>query len=628
MLKSWILLAGATLLHAVIWPASLPAQEKPLAINGTFYSGYYSSYTRGGGNENQSVDFVPAGATFDINGFYSTPDFLSYWIQQELNAAPQATDAGFEGGNGIRTRITALRNSILPVTFHYSNVQLKDAYFGSLTQVSSYTLKNRNKDLGLTAALQHAGLPTATIDWGTSSVQSQSLSEGIPDYTSRSDHLNLNGDDKLWGWDFQGFAGRQRQTSDLFTLTDGTYSSTLQQRVTQYRGSARRTFLEDSELYIDGGSQSTANTVLNQPIDLTTRYSSANLRLFQRKRWKTSLRAGYTSNIAGLMLTQLVSGLGSNGSIAPDASALAPFHRTTSYLNLSSLTSMDLSHGLGLYSSVDRSAVLTAGDSGPSSRYLTTAGGVTYSRTFRWGGLSGQYGRSFGVGSITGQTGRIDGQNYAVTAQPGKRDGLQLDFSVRGSDQNIHNTIPAQEHSLAGDGGIGLRVFSGFRARFGGGWQWSTFSNTGNEFRTNGYTARAGIEHARFQFDASLNTSIGNSLQSYGTLFSGIGVESALITPLHPIPSDFRGLNFTLHIIPTQKLELTALYTRSVQHLEGVVANDFQIIDIHATFHFRKLQFVAGFFGSNQIYSSYLATYPETQRGRYYIRISRTAKFL
>jgi hypothetical protein len=609
--------------------ASSSDGERPLKINGTLVSGYYSAYTRGGVNGDQKVDFVPAGATFDINGYYLTPDLLDYSIQPELNESPQASDAGFQGGNGIRMRITSFRKQAFPITFRYSNVQLEDVYFGSLSQLSSYTLKNRDRELGVTAELRHSGLPTAIIDWGTSSVQSESMIQMIPDYNSRSDHKNVNLSYQFLGWDIRGFAGRQNQASDLFTPQSGsTDSSVLQQRTGQYRGSARRIFLQDSELSLDGGIQSTSNLILNRPIDMTTRYANANLRLFQRRRWKTSLRAGYTSNIAGLLLTRLTDGLSGNGSVAPDASVFQPFQRTVSYLNLNGLTSVDLSHGLGLYGSADRTEVMTANDGSLNSRYLTTTGGLTYAKTFGWGSLSGQYGRSFGMGAVIGQAGRVEGQTYVATIQPGKWDVLQLDFSMRGTDQRVVNEMPAREHSLGLEGNVGLRVFGPFRARLGGGWQQSTFANTGNDFHTEGYTGRIGIEHPRFQLDGALNSSAGNSLQAYGQLFSGIGVESRLFTPLQLLPSDVRGITVTLHINPMRKLEFTALWTRSIQHLEGIVTNDFEIIDVSATFHIRRLQFKAGFLGSMQSYASYLAAYPETRRGRYYIRISRTVKFL
>jgi hypothetical protein len=625
VLKAWAFRAGAILIFA----GSLSAQEPPLSVQGTLSSGFYSADTSGGGNGSQSIKFVPAAALLDIKGYYLTPDLLDVSVQPELDASPQASEAGFQGGNGVRTRVTLLRKRAFPLTLRYSNVQLEDVYFGSLSQVSSYTLKNRNKDLGFATELKRSGMPTAVIDWGTSSVDSKSGISANTDYQSHTRHGNVDSEYVRWGWDFKGFAHRQQQTSNLLTSVDQTGTmSTLEQKVTQYQASGRRSLPWDSELYVDGGNESTANALFSGPIHMTTRYASANLQLRQRRKWKTSLRSGYTSNIAGLLLTQLVGSLASNGSVAPSASVLQPLQRSISNLNLNALTSLDLSHGVGLYGSADRTAVLAAGSNNLGSTYVTTAGGMTYTRNLHWGSFSGQYGREFGIGSVTGQRGRIGGQNYTATVQRGTREGLQFDFSVHGTDQNVRNEQTANNRSLAWDGSVSHRLFGQIGARVGGGWQQSAFKNVGNDFHTNGYSTHASIEHPRLQVNASLNTSLGNSLQAYSQIFGGIGAEAALITPLHLVASDLRGTSFSLHATPLRKLELSALWSRSIQHLEGVVANDFEIFDAHATYHFRRLQFVSGVFRSYQTFSSNLATYPETQRGRFYVRVSRTIKFI
>lgn len=625
MRRTWIILAG----FIVIFTGILSAQEKPLTIDGTFSSGFYSAYTRGGGNENQNIDFVPGGAVFDLHGFYKTPDLLNISLQPELHAGPQASDAGLQGGNGFRTSVSLLRRSVFPLTFRYSNVQLTDAYFGSLSQVSSYTRSNRNKNLGLTSELRPAGLPTVIIDWGSSSVDSQSGITAIPDYISHSNHINLDTKYERWGWDFLGFARRQQQTSDLFSPAGQSGNlSFLRQNVRQYQGSARRALPWDSELSLDAGSQSTANLLLSQPIDLSTRYANANLRLFQRRKLKTSLRAGYTSNIASLLLAQLVGGLGSSGSLTPDAAVLLPFQHAISSLNVNSLSSLELPHGLGLYGSLDRTTVLTASDSQLSSSYFTTTGGITYAGKFRWGSLFGQYGHEFGIGSVTGQSGTIEGQNFSMKAQHGTLDGLELDFSVIGRVQGIRNAQPADDHSFASEGSVARRLFGQVSGRVGGGWQEGTFTIAGSAFHTQGYTVHGGFEHPRFQLSGSLNTSLGNSLQAYSQLFGGIAAQSALLSPIQLSQSDLRGIALSLHTNPIGKLELAALWTRSIQHLEGLVANDFAIMDVHAAYHFRKLAFELGSFRSTQLFASYLATYPETQRGRFYFRVSRTVKFL
>lgn len=625
MSRGRIFLAGVFL----ILQGALPAQEKPVKITGSFSTGFYSSYTRGGGNEDQSIHFVPAGGQFDINGYYLTRDLVDYWIQPEFNAGPQASDAGFQGGNGIRTRVALLRRRAFPVTFRYANTEMKDVYFGSLSQVSSYTQQNRNKDLGLTFELKRPGLPNTTFDLGTSSVHSKSDLAMIPDYRSDSNHLNLDSSYKHWGWDFTGSASEQNQTSLLFTPTsDGPNTSLLKQKVTQARSSAGRQYLRDSDISIDAGYQSTSNLLLNQPIDLSTRYVNASLRMFQQRRWKTSFRAGYTSNIAGLLLTRYVAGLTGNGTIAPSESVLVPFSNTTSYLNFNGLTALTLSHGFGLYGNVDRTAVLTASNRNLNSQYITAAGGVTYSGRFRWGAFSGQYGRGFGFGAITAQNGKIEAQNYVATMQPGNMERLRFDLSVRGIDQRVLNERPEEEHSLAWDANVEIVLLRSLRSRIGGGRQQSKLTTTGNDFRTEGYTAHMDIEHPRFQLGGSLNSTVGNTLQAYGQLFSGVGVAGALLSPLQLIPSDLRGFTLTLRLNPWRRLELTGLWTRSVQHLEGIVSNDFEIVDIRLTYHFRKLEIIAGYFRSSQIFASFLAAYPETRRARVYVRITRSAVLL
>jgi hypothetical protein len=561
-----------------------------------------------------------------MNGYYLTPDLISFSAQPELNLGPQATEAGFQGGNGVRVGLTFLRKSIFPLTFRYSNLQVEDVFFGSLTQISGYTLKNRTKEIGLTWEFKPHGLPETIIDWGNSSVDSKSGIAEVSDYTSRGNHLNADTRYERWGWDLEGFAHRQEQESNLLaSLGVATNTGSLRQTVVQYQGSARRGFLQDSELYVDGGSQSTSSLLFTLPIDLTTRYAGANLRLFQRRRWKSSLRAGYTSNLASQLLALAAGSLSAPGSVAPDGNILQPFSRGIANFEVNGITNLILGKGFGAFGSVERSAIVSSDQVGPlSANYLTTSAGLTYARSFRSWNLSGEYGRECGVGSITGQSGTIQGQTYMASAQHGKSDGLQFDGTVHGSGQSVHNAQPLTNESFSVEGSVADRIFRDFSARIGGGWQWGSIVNSANEFRTNGYTARLGIEHPRFQISAALNDSLSNSLPFYNELLGGIGLASVLITPLQIIPSDYRAMNFTLHANPLRKLEVSTLWTRSRQHLDGFLTNDFELLNIYLTYRFRRIQVEAGFIRSNQTF----AYYPFTLRERLYIRFSRTARLL
>jgi hypothetical protein len=604
-------------------PAVLAAQER-LAVTGTFSSGYYNTVTRG--ESDQSLAFVPIGARFDISSYVLSPDFLDISAQPEIDYGPQASDAGFQGGNGITFRSTFLRKGVTPVTFSYSNVQVEDVYFGSLTQLSGYSLKNRNKDLGITWQYRPANLPSFTVDWGRNSVDSKPDIAGLSNYLSSGSHLNVDSAYDRAGWTFNGFFHRQADTSNLLAPQGGSpVAGSLVQNVMQYEASARRGFWTDSELYVDGGTQSTSSLLITLPVDLSTHYTSLHLRLFQKRRWKSSMRAAYSSNIASQLLAQAASSLAGPGSAAPDIYQLLPFSHGLSSFNLNGATTVALAYGFGLYGGLERNAILSASQTGPiNADYFTTSGGLTYAHGFSWGNLSGEYGRQFGVGSVTGQSGTIQGQTYRFGAERGKTGDLIVNLTVHGSDETVENVQPLTNRSVAVEGTVARRIVGRLSARLGGGWQWGDVVNSANDFKTNGYTARAGIEHPRLQLGASLNNTISDSLPFYTQFLGGGGLAAALLAPLNVVPSDYRALSFNLHANPLRKLEASAVWTRSMQHLDGYLSNEFELLNVYVTYHFRRIQIEAGFIHTNQV----LASYPDTVRQRFYIRFVRTARIL
>jgi hypothetical protein len=238
--------------------------------------------------------------------------------------------------------------------------------------------------------------------------------------------------------------------------------------------------------------------------------------------------------------------------------------------------------------------------------------------------VTGQYGQDLGVGSITGQSGFIEGQTFNLTAQHGTPDQMEYEGVVHGTNQSVHNSLPVIDHSISIDGSVAHHVMGRFSARIGGGYQFSSFLNAANEFRTNGYTARASIEHPRVQFTFSLNDSLSNALPFYSQLYSGLGVGSILMAPLQIVPSDYHAVSFSLHTNATRKLEVSAFWTRSQQHLEGILDNNFELLNVYLTYHFRRINLESGLIHSSQLF----ANYPTTIRERFYLRVSRTARIL
>jgi hypothetical protein len=487
-------------------------------------------------------------------------------------------------------------------------------------------LKNRTKDLGVTWEFHPKSAPRSTVDFGTNSVDSVADIANLPDYLSHGNHVNADSRWDKGGWALEGFVHHQYETSNLLgALGTANAARSLDETVNQYQGSARRNLFEDSELSLAGGSQSTSSLLATMPINLSTRYVNTNLRLRQRHRWKTSLRASYSSNAASQLLAAATGSLATPGAVAIGNNVLAPFSHGVATFEFNGLTSADLAHGFGVYGSVERSAVLSSSFDGPlNTSYFTTEAGVSYAHHFSWASITGQYGRDFGVGSITGQSGTIQGQTYNLSAQRGTPDRLEYDGVVHGTDQTVQNAAPVANHSLSLEGGIARRVIGLYSVRLGGGWQRSSFVNAGNDFRTNGYLARVSIEHPRIQLSAALNDSLSNALPFYSQLLTGLGVGTILAPALQIIPSDYHALSFTLHTNATRKLEVSAFWTKSQQHLDGILNNDFQLLNVYLTYHFRRIQLESGLIHSSQLFLSY----PTAVRERFYLRISRTARIL
>ena len=281
------------------------------------------------------------------------------------------------------------------------------------------------------------------------------------------------------------------------------------------------------------------------------------------------LRAGYSSNMASQFLERAAGALSNPGATLPDGNVLTPFSHGMANLNLNGVTTVTLGHGFGLYGSAERSQIVSSSQDSPlNSSYFTTAAGVTYTHKFQWGNFAGEYAREFGAGSLLGESGTIQGQHYVLSAQRGSSGGLQFDLTIHGSDQSVHTTQPLSNRSFSAEASVSDRVAGSVSARLGGGWQWGSVVNAANEFRTNGYTARVGIEHPRLQLTASLNNSLSNSLPFYNQLYGGLGLDAVLVTTAQVVPSDYRAMSFTLHSNPMRKVEISASLTRSTQHLD------------------------------------------------------------
>jgi len=615
----------ACVLMAVMFPLGLRGQEKPLSITGTFSSGYYSTYSRGDGNP--PLNYVPLGAKFEMNGYVVSPNFINFIAEPQFNLGPQATDVGFQGGNGIRLQLGFLRKSIVPVTFRYSNIQVEDVFFGGPSQLSGYTQKDRMKDMGVTLQFHRERLPTVTFDWDTSSTNARPDLPGLSNYVSSQERVRTDVRYEIKGWELTGLASRQWLDSTILVAQPDTVNTgALSQTGTQYQASAQRSFLgETGEFNVTAGSLSTRNVLLGMPADLAARYASAVVNFRRHRRLNGSVRANYSSNLASQVLQQTVYSMAALGSSAPNTNVLAPISNDISSFNVDGLTNLTIGHGFSAFAGLGWSTVgTTIAQNSINATVTTASAGLDYANKFHWGSLSGSYSRQLGVGTFLGQSGTTQGDRYRVSAQHQTQRGFDFEASVQGTDDSLHDAQPYTNRNVITDGTVSAQVSGNFHGSIGGGWQWSDFVSTANDFKTNGYTIHAGVNHPRFQVYASLNNTASNSLPFYNQLFDGIGIGTALLTPLQVIPSDNRTALFRLQARPLNKVEVAVTWTRSLQHLDGYISNNFQFLDAYLRYHYRRIELQMGFFRSGQNY----LTNPYIMRQRFYLKVSRTAKLL
>ncbi|MBI5086085.1 MAG: hypothetical protein HZB13_15980, partial [Acidobacteria bacterium] len=120
------------------------AQNHINNLSGAVTTGFYSTHAIS--PRNQQLRFVPLTLDLDFAGYYGHPDFLSYDVRPVLTLGPQATEAGFIGGNGVSASATFLRTRSFPLRVFYDNIQREDVYYGALTQISGYRAINHNRN--------------------------------------------------------------------------------------------------------------------------------------------------------------------------------------------------------------------------------------------------------------------------------------------------------------------------------------------------------------------------------------------------------------------------------------------------------------------------------------------------
>lgn len=616
------LLAAALLLVGVGLPGL--AQEKPVNLTGVFTTGFYSSQNQNG--RQAKVTSIPAILNLDLAGYLGHPGFVSYRVQPQLSAGPQASDAGFLSGNGLSLSTTFLGRRSFPLTLTYSNVQREQVAYGSLTRISGLRSTTHARSFGLHWQWRAPHWPHLSFDLGRSRDTLRPDEPIIPDFRSRSRNYALSINDRRWGWTLDGRLHWDNFSSDFANpLLPDFITTQLARDSSSYQLTAQRPLWRGSQVVLNGGVLNSRNSFNDRPFNQDVRFLNALLSFAWGKRWQGGFRSGYTSNVLGTEVQEALGSLTSSGGGAPGPGVLVfvPFQTRVSSLSFSGNLRYQAHRDWSFYGSLSQEKVTTpdGGIAAANANFLNGTGGVSFNRQFSWATLAGQYSLNLGrLDYANLSDSRVLGHAFSLMAQRGTVERLELTASFNASSQRVNQIHALRSGNLSTDVSLGRRwralVFRG-----GLGLQRSSFRDGGLDYSASGLTFRGSLEHARLQLHYFRNAVDGNTFQALLTDPASSAASSAVLlgAPLRAILSSFRTQTLSLHTTPWRRLDATLSWTQGRQDFDQRVNNDFDQFDLRVGYRFRQLTFEVGY----ARYTQSFLTLTSYQRNRLYFRVSR-----
>lgn len=610
------------------------AQFRLTDLSGRIITGVYR--TRAEDLGGRTISFVPL--TFDLQtaGYFSHPDFLSFDVKPILTSGPQATEAGFIGGNGVSATAIFLRRRAFPAKVFYNNLRREDVFYGGLSQVSGYRSVNHDLNYGANWDLRRARWPQVSLDWRRANLTSQPDISFLPEHKTRSSQAGATFTDRRLGWELLGSARRDRIMTDFSFPSSGTFSQAqMAQSNLQMEISGQRPVWKTGSLSLSGGDYKIRSSSGGVQFDQDLRVMSAGLRTDGKRRLRGGLRANYTSGVLGRTIRDsLASFSSSGGSLLPPATVLGGLvSQNYSNLSVSADVRYDVWPGVESYVTANEGKVWS-----PSANialqqfdYLAATAGLRFDRKVSaWAQVSGD------VHTTKGRTiyqnaepGRMQGTGYSVRLQSGKSDRLEAVVSYNEERQSVEQTVLASTrwNNRWGDLNLTRKVPRwGLSFAAGAGLQDSAFETFNAEFGGKGYSANGNIQHRLGQASYSRYNSSGNTLTTLLTAAGGSGSGGILLPGLFlpSLDTKQRGQTLTARFTPVRRLEASVLYTHVYQEMNLAPLNEFRQILVTVTYRFRQLQFEAGYAKWEQ---SLFGT-PGLLRDRLYFRVVRPFRVL
>jgi len=577
-------------------------------MNGVLSAGYNGTY----GNQINSGHSLAFGGSGTLDGFYYSPNFVSFQVSPYLNQArDNSSYQSISNASGANFSSNIFGGSHFPGSINFAKAYDSEGNY-SIPGVANYTTHGDSQTFGVNWSELVPGWPTLSAGFQMGSTQ-YSVYGANDNGTTDSHSFNLRSSYTLEGFKLSAFFADGAGHSDVPELLEGStqsvttsssshsYGFTVSHALPWHGGIAgSATSSEFSSEYAGGTNSGTVDT-----------YTAA--AVFQpTQKFHFSLSTDYSTNLSG-SLTEAVTGAG--GVTEP-----INVGEHTHALDLTANASYSVMSNLQALVFADHREQYYEGENFGASAF---GAGMTYWRPLLGGNFNAAVNLSDNMSSTSNANSL--GLNSTINFNRRFSDGWVISGGF-GYSQNVQTLLITYTTSSYNYSGSVRRRFGKF------GW------GGGAGVNKTLVTEVAGSGNSSETFNTSIFyshwlTANGNYSKTSGTAIQGgLGLIQNPIPPIVPgndiILFGGKSYSFGLSTSPVRRLSIGASYSRSLSNdnLAGVISSaNSKMLNATFNYQFRKMYLTGGY--SNLVQGFSASGLPAANVSSFYIGVTRWFNF-
>ncbi len=579
------------------------------SLSGEVVTGLASTRISDGRQRKESV--TPLIGNFDFRSYLGHPDFFQFRMQPRLNFGGQASQAGFDGRNGIAMSGTLLRRRWFPLTVNYTNFRVNSLSFDVLGGLNAVRQSTRYSEFGANWRILIPQAPQFSLYYNRGDSRVTPDIDALQKRDSNNSRYGIRGSDQRWGWDLEGEFGRtQRNTRATGSTLPSLASLDFEQGLTTAEGRARRSWGTLANVALQFGRHRTHNVINQNPLQQDRTFARGSAQLQWGERWVVQGYAGYDSNENDLVSRPVVGVPG----------GVVPFQTGISTLTASGQVRYKLHRDWQIHGGLDhtrsRSRFQNAPEFDGSSQGVHA--GVLFNRDFSWGQLNSSYAFGRTASSTQGGTSENNTLNQSLTTRyrGGRLDAVEINGLVSFFVNRVESGVFLTNRNVLGDVTLG-KGFGRYVVR--GGVNFSRLTNTDYlQFSSNQWGITASVESRLFNARYARNLVRGESLIASPVNGGGV-VRPFPGLPLASVLTSSARQMVSLTVTPRRRLQVRAHWFQLDQTLGRGARSDSNFLNLEIQYRFRQLEME---FGYSRFTQSVLS-FGSTGRRGLFLRVRR-----